>query len=175
MDPRIIEQNDFRMMTESDWRLLPTGFLDEREELCNYIKVALMTDRLSAPGEILPDPDSTDRRGWWADMDAETIWRGWPIGCRNWLLSRAKITEPVSFEGDTVIRAETYTRDALQPLIEMGFCSGIDVQAGRVDVDRIDVSVIVYRGPIPEIQLVFQDLWNQLTVYEAFSPYGGST
>jgi phage gp46-like protein len=174
MDPRIVQTTDLRMITESDWRLLPTGFLDEREEICNYVKVALMSDRLAAPGEILPDPDSTDRHGWWADMDAEAIWQGWPIGSRNWLLSRAKITEPVSMEGDTVIRAESYTREALQPLIDMRLCSAIDVQAARTDIDRIDVSIVIYRGPTPDIQLIFQDMWNQLQIYQAFSPYGGS-
>lgn len=174
MDPRIVQTHDLRMITESDWRLLPTGFLDEREEICNLVKVALMSDRLSAPGEILPDPNSTDRRGWWADMDAESIWQGWPIGCRNWLLSRAKISDPYSFEGDTVIRAETYTRDALQPLIDMRLCSAIDVQAQRTAIDRIDVSIIIYRGPTAEIQLLFQDMWNQLRIYESLSPYGGS-
>src|SRR5262245_57089798 len=98
-DPRIIQTTDLRMITQADWNLLPTGVLDEREELCNYVKVALMTDALSAPGEIIPDPDSTDRRGWWADMDAESIWQGWPIGSKCWLLSRAKISDPNSFEG----------------------------------------------------------------------------
>jgi phage gp46-like protein len=162
------------MITESDWRLLSSGFLDEGQALANVVKVALMTDALSAPGEILPDPDSTDRRGWWGDMDAATIWGASPIGCKNWLLERAKITEPVSFEGDTTVRAEMYTRTALQPLVDMRLCSGIDVQVQRTDIDRIDVAITIFRGPTPEVQLVFQDLWNELTIYQATSPYGGS-
>jgi phage gp46-like protein len=173
-DPRIVQTTDLRMITEADWRLMSTGVLDERDELANYVKVALMSDRLSDPGEIIPDPDSTDRRGWWADLDAQAIWRGWPIGSKCWLLLRAKISDPNSFEGDTVVRAEMYCREALQPLIDMRLCSAIDVEAARTDIDRIDVAITVYRGPEPEIQLVFQDLWNQLNVYEAFSPYGSS-
>src|SRR5215475_201329 len=174
MDPRIVQSHDLRMITEADWYLMPTGFLDEREEICNYVKVALMTDGISDPGEILPDPDSTDRRGWWADMDSVAIWQGWPIGCKNWLLMRAKISDPNSFEGDTVVRAQFYTRLALQPLIDMRLCSAIDVHARRVGVDRIDVSIVIFRGPNPEIELIFQDMWNQLRIYERFSPYGGS-
>jgi len=173
MDPRIVSQANLRD-TVADWSLLPTGNLDQREEICNYVKVALMSDRLSDPGEILPDPDSTDRRGWWGDLDAGVIWRGWPIGCKNWLLTRAKISDPNSFEGDTVVRAETYTRDALQPLIDMRLCTGIDVQAERTGIDRIDVVVVVYRGPKADVQLLFQDLWNQLTVIEVQSPYGST-
>jgi phage gp46-like protein len=173
-NPRIIQTEDLRMITQADWQLLPSGFLDERYEIANYIKVALMSDQLSDPGEILPDPDSTDRRGWWADMDAQTIWRGWPIGCKCWLLMRTKIVQLAAFEGDTVNRAEMYCRMALQPLIDLKMCSAIDVQATRVDLDRIDVSIVVYRGPTPEIQLLFQDLWNELQIYQYGSPYGGS-
>src|SRR5262245_23478068 len=173
-DPRIVQTTDLRMITQADWRLLSSGVLDEREEICNYVKVALMSDALSNVGEILPDPDSTDRRGWWGDLDAHAIWQGWPIGSRCWLLMRAKISDPNSFEGDTVVRAEMYCREALQPLIDMQLCSAIDVQAARTDRDRVDVGITVFRGPEPEIQLVFQDMWNQLVVYEVVSPYGST-
>jgi len=173
MDPRIVSTADLRG-TIADWSLLPSGVLDQSEEICNYVKVALMSDQLSDLGEILPDPDSTDRRGWWGDTDAFAIWRGWPIGCKNWLLSRAKISDARSFEGDTVVRAEMYTRNALQPLIDMGLCSAIDVQAQRTGIDQIDVRIVIYRGPLLEIQLIFQDLWRGLNIVEFISPYGGS-
>ena len=91
MDVRIVSKADLRE-TVADWLLLKTGNLDERQELANYCKVALMTDAMSDPDEIRPDPDSDDRRGWWADMDAGPIWRGWRIGTKNWLLTRAKIS-----------------------------------------------------------------------------------
>src|SRR5262252_338919 len=169
-DARIVSQADLRA-TVADWLLLPTGFLDEREELANYVKVALMTERLADPQEVLPDPDSDDRRGWWADMDAAPIWRGWQIGTKNWLLTRDKIADSVAWEGDTTVRAEDYTRESLQPLIDMKLCSGINVQAARTDVSRIDVLVTVYRGPQVAVQLIFQDLWRQFTVESVESPY----
>lgn len=172
-DPRIVSVADLRG-TVADWRLLSNGFLDETQELANYVKVALMSDRLSDPDEVRPDPDSDDRRGWWGDLDARAIWKGWPIGCRNWLLTRAKITDVQSWEGATVARAENYTRDALQAMVDLNMCSFIDVRATRVDVDRIDVSVIIYRGNVPEIELLFQDLWRQIQVVEVLSPYGAS-
>lgn len=172
-DPRIVSVADLRG-TVADWRLLSNGFLDETQELANYVKVALMSDRLSDPDEVRPDPDSDDRRGWWGDLDARAIWKGWPIGCRNWLLTRAKITDVQSWEGATVVRAENYTRDALQAMVDLNMCSFIDVRATRVDVDRIDVSVIIYRGNVPEIELLFQDLWRQIQVVEVLSPYGAS-
>jgi len=154
VQPQLMEQ------TIADWLLLPDGTLDESQELANLVKVALMTDALAGPDDVLPDPDSTDRRGWWGDYQADQIWDGWPVGTKNWLLLRAKISDPYSLEGDTVLRAEQYTRQALQPLVGKRICSRIDVQAQRVGVERIDVLVVVYRGPQPEIALQFQDLWN---------------
>jgi phage gp46-like protein len=172
-DVRIISKFDWRE-TIADWQLLQNGLLDEREELANYVKVALMTNRLSEPTEIRPDPDSDDRNGWWGDYQAQEIHRGWPIGCKNWLLTRAKINDAPSMEGATVVRAEMYTREALQPLIDMRLCTAIDVKAARVGVDRIDVGVVVYRGNMPEVALLFQDLWNKMRVEPVLSPYGGS-
>jgi phage gp46-like protein len=149
--------------TQADWVLLPSGDLDEGEELANLVKVALMTDRLAMPDDVLPDPDSTDRRGWWGDQDAAAIWDGWPIGCRNWLLTRAKITGTSAAEGSTEVRAEQYTREALQPLIEQRICTRIDVSAARVERQRIDVTVVVYRGPRRAIELRFQGLWDEVS------------
>jgi phage gp46-like protein len=157
-DVRIVSFATLRE-TIADWWLLQNGKLDERFELANLAKVALMTDARSDPLEVLPDPDSTDRRGWWGDLDAGPIWQGWPIGTKNWLLTRAKISDQYSMEGDTVVRAEQYTRLALQPLVNNRIASRIDVNATRVGDSRIDVTVVIWRGPNPEVELRFQDLW----------------
>lgn len=171
MDVRIVSVASLRE-TVADWLLLKNGLLDERDELANICKVALMTDRLSSETEIRPDPDSDDRRGWWADFEADFIWQGWPVGTKNWLLLRNPITNVNSSEGSTVARAETYTREALYPLIQRKICSAIDVRAERVGIDRIDVRVIVYRGPVAEVELIFQDLWAKLREETPSNPYG---
>lgn len=160
MDIRIVS-NASLAETVADWLLLDTGFLDESQELANIVKVALMTDRLAGENEILPDLDSTDRRGWWGDLEAAEIWDGWDVGCKNWLLTRAKITDEFAVEGSTLARAEQYTREALQPMIANRYCTFIDVLAQRVGIERIDVLVTIYRGPKPEIQLIFQSLWEE--------------
>ena len=72
------------------------------KSLCNVIKVALLTFALADADDILPDPDSTDRCGWWGDLDAETIWDGWPIGAKIWLLSHSKITPAEAKQGATL-------------------------------------------------------------------------
>jgi phage gp46-like protein len=148
--------------TIADWLLQPDGTLDETEELATLVKVALMTDRRADGGEILPDPDSTDRRGWWGDYEAEPIWDGWPVGTKNWVLLRNPIIDRFSLEGDTVSRAEQYTREAVAPLVQRRYCTRIDVFAERVGIDRIDVFVRIYRGPLPEIELQFKDLWTEI-------------
>src|SRR5215831_2005055 len=169
-DARIASTADLRW-TIADWLLLPNGLLDETQELANYVKVALLTDRLAAVTEVLPDPDSDDRRGWWGDMDAGVIWRGWTIGTKNWLLTRAKIADSSAWEGDTTVRAENYTREALTPLLDMKLCSRIDVSAARVSDQRIDVLVRVWRGPESAVDMVFQDLWNEMRTEEMYSDY----
>jgi phage gp46-like protein len=142
--------------------LYQNGKLAEREALFTAVKVALLTDRAADSDEELPDPDSSDRRGWWGDTDAETIWDGWQIGCKNWLLLRAKITPAEAREGSTLARIEAYTRDALQPLIDKNICSHIDVFVARTQVQRVEVTVVIYRGPLTEIELRFQYLWTEI-------------
>lgn len=146
----------------ADWLLKPDNTLDESEELCNIVKLALLTYGLANADDVLPDPDSTDRCGWWGDLDAATIWNGWPIGSKLWLLARAKITPAQAREGSTLARAESYCRAALNPMIENRLCSRIDVTATRADIDKIVVTVTVYRGPLPQIQLQFQNLWSDI-------------
>ena len=145
--------------TFMDWLQNADG-RSEEQELATAVRVALGTDALAAIDDPLPDLESEDRRGWWGDIDAEDIWGGWPIGCKNWLLTRAKIADPYSWEGATLVRAKAYTRTALQPFIDQHICSRIDVDASRTGRDKIEVHVIMYRGPKKLIELRFQSLWD---------------
>lgn len=149
-----------------DFFLREDGTLDEREELASAVRLALGTDSLADVNEVLPDPDSTDRRGWWGDIDADTIWGGWPVGCKNWLLTRTKIMEAPSSEGSTLQRAKNYTVQALQPLIDKRIATRIDVQAARTELNRIEVNAIIYRGPKVEIDLRYQLLWEEEAAVE---------
>jgi phage gp46-like protein len=146
----------------TDWLLTPFGKLDETEELVNIVKVALLTWALADVDDTLPDPDSNDRAGWWGDFDAETVWGGWPIGAKIWLLSRSSITPAEARAGATLALAEQYCRIALQPLIEKRMCSRVEVQATRGDISRINVAIQLYRGPRLLIELRFQDLWDDI-------------
>ena len=145
-----------------DWSLLSDGTLDDTQALATAVIVALGTDRLAQPGDVLPDPDSTDRAGWWGDLDAAELFGGWPIGTRLWLLKRAKIVGPEDPEGATLARVEEYIREALQPFVDMRIASSFDVETARVGVERIDALVTIYRGPMTPVELRFQVLWNDI-------------
>ena len=142
--------------------LLDDGTLDDTQALATAVIVALGTDALADPSDILPDPDSTDRRGWWGNLDAQEIWGGWDIGCKLWLLTRSKITGAEAWEGATVTRVEQYIRDAIQPFIDRRIGSKMLVQAERVGRDQINAVVRLYRGPELEIELQYQILWNDI-------------
>jgi phage gp46-like protein len=160
-DIRIVQNTDFpKYSVTCDWSLLSDGTLDETQALATAVIVALGTDSLASPTDVLPDPDSTDRMGWWGDLDAEEIWDGWPIGCKLWLLKRDKIVGPEAWQGATVVRVEQYITDAIQPFVDRRIGSRFEVRADRVDVQQINAVVRIYRGPELEVDLRFQILWD---------------
>jgi phage gp46-like protein len=163
-DVRLVQQGTFPYQTDVsvDWLLLNDGTLDESQALATAVIVALGTDRLANVTDVLPDPDSTDRRGWWGDLDADVIWNGWPIGCRLWLLHREKITGSGAQQGSTLVKIKFMIQEALQPFIDLRLASAMYVDVERVDVQRINVLVRLYRGPKTAIELQFQILWQDI-------------
>lgn len=163
VDIRLVQNTLFpKYSVTMDWSLLDDGTLDDTQALATAIIVALGTDSLASPDDILPDPDSTDRAGWWGDLDAEEIWDGWPIGCKLWLLKRSKIVGPEAWEGATTTRVEQYIAEAIQPFISQRIGSYFKVEATRIGKEQIDALVRIYRGPTLEIELRYQMLWNEI-------------
>jgi phage gp46-like protein len=137
------------------------GLIDEAEALATAVIVALGTNRLALPDDVLPNaPEDNDRRGWWADLDADLIWKAWPIGCRLWLIERHKITGFEASQGSTLARIDSYIREALRPFVENQICSGFDVRVERTELQKIVARITIYRGPLPSIQLQYQSLWT---------------
>jgi phage gp46-like protein len=160
-DIRLVQSGVFPAQTEVsvDWLLLGDGTLDSSEALATAVIVALGTDRLADLDDILPDPDSTDRHGWWGDLDADVIWDGWPIGTRLWLLKREKITGAGAARGSTLTRIDSYIREAIQPFIDRRIASSMEVAVERTGLERIDALVRLYRGPELAVDLRYQVLW----------------
>jgi phage gp46-like protein len=162
-DIRFHQQLDFpAYAVQLDWLMNDMNLIEDGFDLQSAVIVALGTNSLAPQEEELPDPDGTDRCGWWGDTDAQELWEGWPVGCLLWLLRRAKITGPGAKSGSTLSRADGWTRDAMRPFIEHRIASRIDVVAEHVAIDRIDVAVTIYRGPDPAIELRYADLWQEL-------------
>ena len=143
-----------------DWNLLPSGALDDSYALATSICIALGTNALADDGEPLPDPDSTDRQGWWGDFDAQEIWGGWPIGSKLWLLRRSAIEGPNAQRGSTIALVNNYIRAAIQPFVDNKICSTFTVVSQRVSKQEINSLITIYRGPTPEIELRYQSLWD---------------
>jgi phage gp46-like protein len=162
-DVRYLQQLDRKgFVVDLDWLQDDMNLLGEGFDLQSAVIIALGTDALAPPEQELPDPDSTDRKGWWGDTDAQELWGGWPVGCLLWLLHRAKITGPSAKTGSTLSRADGWTRDAMRPFVENRIASSIDVMPQRTDVGRIDIGVTIWRGPDPAIEMRYADLWDEL-------------
>ena len=157
MDIRIVSEcqggaTDPEVVT-LDLLLAPSGDLATGDDLATAVTVALLTDGLAEPDELLFEHDG-DRRGWWADQQAGAIWNAAPIGSRLWLLEREKATE------STRTRAERYIREALQPLADIGAIAGFDVALERSAVTAITGEVAVYRDGRQPIAQRFEIHWD---------------
>ena len=160
---------DFRLVAQQnssfiamDWAQTPNNLVDETQSLITAVNVALLTDSLAAPSDKLPDPNATDRRGWWGDLDADTIWGGWPIGSKLWLLKRAKIVDAGAREGATTARVQSYIQACLQPFVTAQIVSSFTIAVTQVGVQQIDAKIVLYRGAKQSISLQYQALWSEL-------------
>lgn len=145
-----------------DWLLSPVTGIDETMALATAVMVALNTDRRALPDDVLPNPNSDDRRGWWGDLDAQAIWNGWPIGSRLWLMTRDKITDSNAKQGATIAKAQRYIAEALDPFVAAKIASKYVTALRQVGTDRITGTVTIYRGPKSAIALEFQNLWQEI-------------
>jgi phage gp46-like protein len=143
-----------------DWRLLDDGTLDDSQALATAIIVALGTDALASTDDILPDPDSTDRAGWWGNLDAQEIWGGWDIGTKLWLLKRSAIEGPNFQRGATLAHVKNYIYECIQPFVTNHIASTFTVDVQRVSDQQINALIRIYRGPIPAIELRYAILWD---------------
>jgi phage gp46-like protein len=164
-DIRTVRTNNFPATAiELDWLLLSSGLLEDDYSLATAVTIALCTDRLANVSDVLPDPHSNDRRGWWGDTDAAEIWGGWPIGSRLWLLTRTKIQDSAARGGATVANVIVYLRECIAPFITAGIISDFTADAMRnpYDRNRIDAEVILIRQKQPPVALNFQVLWTEM-------------
>lgn len=165
---KLVAKTGLKTDVTIDLLFCPTSGSDSDIALARSVLVALNTDRLALPDDPLPNPRDDNRRGWWGDLDAATIWGGWSIGTRLWLLSRAKITDATAADGSTLVRAQQYIAEALQPFVDAkissSFTTDLAVLTGPSGDYGIAGTITMFRGPKGSISLEFQDVW---------APYGG--
>jgi phage gp46-like protein len=161
VDIRTVQKSQYpQYQVNIDWQLLSDGELDDTRALATAVMVALGTNALADVTDRLPDPDSTNREGWWGDFDGDVIWNAWPIGCKLWLLRRSAIESVQSKFGATQAWATNYIRDAIQPFVDHKIASRYEILSMRVDKQQIDAIVRIYRGPTYAIDLMYQMLWQ---------------
>jgi phage gp46-like protein len=131
--------------------LAPGDFRAE-QGLATQVLICLMTDRRVETSELR---DGDENRGWIGDsfdvMQGET-----PIGSRLWLLRRSALFPGIE------TKAEDYAREALQPLIDQGTVSKVDVSAAA-GTNRLDLTVSLYgRNGAQIYSSKFELLWRQI-------------
>lgn len=119
--------------------------------LTTAVLLSLFTDRAAEPDDVPPSGDPTDRRGWWADEFAAVP--GDKLGSRLWLLDRAKRT------GETLRRAEEYSREALAWMLEDRVASAVDITVEFVG-DAMVISVVIQRPGRDPVSLKFAHVWG---------------
>lgn len=128
---------------------LGDGDLEGDAGLETAVTISLFSDR-RVKDEELPAPQ-TDKKGWWGDMFP--VVEQDKIGSRLWLLNREKRLP------ETLRKAEDYSKEALNWLIEDGVASSINVTATYDDLKRLQLAILISKPSGRESR--FQVLWDQ--------------
>ena len=120
---------------------------DHEKSLRRAIEISLFTWRRADRDDKF---DDESKQGWWGDSFPSRA--NDRIGSRLWMLRRKSITQ------ETINLARSYTREALQWLIDDGYAHAIDVAANRTELHTVAVTVRVDK----KIDIRFDDLWGLL-------------
>lgn len=101
---------------QGDWALSGPS-LASGNDLATTVLISLFTDRTAEPSDVIPD-GTTDRRGWWGDLDEDV-----PIGSRLWLLDRSKLIPKVA------VAAKGYAEEALAWMVSDDVAAKVSVAA----------------------------------------------
>lgn len=111
------------------------------------VLVSIFSDRRREDSDPIFDERDLDRRGWWADSEADRFGSGlWLYLWRTTLTLRniEKIRETLL--------------NSLLWMVEDGFAARVEVQAERVGVDRLSICIILERGQ----STLWPEAWDDL-------------
>ena len=137
-----------------DWQV-QAGALASGDDLTTAVLISLFTDRRAAPSDVIPD-GTTNRRGWWADIDTSGNLDEW--GSRLWLLDRSK-----SPTQQVLNDAITYCNEALAWMVTDGVAASVNVTAQWNTVNFLAIQVIINKIDGTTVSLQFQQLWNEVS------------
>lgn len=123
---------------------LSAGDLANDEGLKAAVLYSLFTDKRAEADDEIPDAID-DRRGYWGDSVLDES-----EGSHLWLLTREKQTQ------QTLNRAESYAREALQWLIEDGHATRVEVVGEWLRLSVLALQVTIWSGD----QMRFSDTLN---------------
>lgn len=144
-------------LMEGDF-LFSENDLESEDGLFTAALISLFTDRRAYDDDVLPDPQSDDRRGWWGDL-ASTEVDGDQIGSRLWLLERSKVLPEI------LTRAEEYAREALEWMVEDGIAAKVEVFAerqGSVEAPVLALKVEIYKVDGQVEAMEFSTQWENM-------------
>lgn len=129
--------------------------LASEDNLITAALISLFSDRRAEDDDVLPDPETGDRRGWWGDLTIPAF-PGDQIGSRLWLLERSKTTQEV------LTQAEEFVRESLQWMIDDGIAVKLDVEVERQQVNNetLAFKVSIRKTDGTEVALNFDDKWE---------------
>ena len=136
-----------------DWQV-QAGALASGDDLTTAVLISLFTDRRAAPSDVIPD-GTTNRRGWWADIDTSGNLDEW--GSRLWLLDRSK-----SPTQQVLNDAITYCNEALAWMVTDGVAASVNVTAQWNAVNFLAIQVIINKIDGTTVSLQFQQLWSEI-------------
>jgi phage gp46-like protein len=165
-DIRLLEQSQnplsLRAPVQIDLAWTADGY-DETQALATSIIIALGSDSLANVTDPMPDKwFDNDRRGWWGDLDAPTIWAGWPVGCRMWTLMRDKITFAGYKYGSTQAKVLGMVNEAIQPFMDLRVISNFTTQISIVNGNQVDVTITLIRPLKPDVSVTYSYLWDEI-------------
>lgn len=133
--------------------------LAQDDTLANSVFVSLFTDARASLEDELPDPNSTDRRGWWGDKIL-----GFSPGSKLWLLDRSKVLD------ETLNQAIEYSEESLQWMVDDGIAEEVDVDANWEETSpgtwAMDLTVTITKDSTTIFSETYQLLWdNTAAIY----------
>lgn len=147
--------NPFDIASFSGDLVFENNDLNTEQGLETAVIISLFTDRRANDDDILPEVNSDDKRGWWADQTSNI--EEDQIGSRLWLLNRAKTTE------ENIVRCKQFVRESLQWMIDDGVVikMTVDVERqGDPGNDRLAFAVDLFKQDGSKVSLRFDNKWE---------------